>query len=140
MRFVLDCSVTMAWCFEDESNAYTERVLDSLQNGFAARVPPLWQLEVVNVLLVGIRKKRIQPMMAHYFKNALTNLPINIDREASDRVFDTVFELAKEFELSAYDAAYLELATREQIPIATQDLALIKAAKKQKITIFNYNN
>jgi predicted nucleic acid-binding protein len=137
MKFVLDCSVTMAWCFEDETNSYTERVLDSFQNGFEARVPPIWQLEVVNVLLVGIRKKRIQPMIAHHFKNALSNLSINIDRGASDRVFDTVFELAKEFELSAYEAAYLELAAREQIPIATQDSALIKAAKKQKIMIFH---
>lgn len=136
MKFVLDCSVTMAWCFEDESNSYTESVLDSLLKGYEAIVPPLWRLEVSNVLLVAIRKKRIDPLIAHNFKNTLTTLPIKIDESANTRIFDTVFELGKELDLTAYDAAYFELALREKIPMATQDNAIIKAAKKQKIPIF----
>lgn len=139
MKFVLDCSVTMAWCFEDESNAYTEQVLDSLLKGHEAKVPPLWRLEVSNVLLLAMRKKRIDSLIAHNFKNTLTNLPIKIDESANERVFDTVFALGKELDLSAYDAAYFELALREKIPIATQDTAIIKAAKKQKIPIFLVN-
>lgn len=135
MKFVLDCSVTMAWCFEDETNPYTEWVLDSLLKGYEAIVPPLWKLEVVNVLLLAIRKNRINSLIANNFKNTLTQLPITIEENASMRVFDTVFELAKELNLSAYDAAYFELALREKLPIATQDLAIIKAAQKQKITI-----
>lgn len=137
MKFVLDCSITMAWCFEDESNNYTELVLDSLLKGYEAKVPPLWRLEVSNVLLLAMRKKRINSLIANNFKNSLSNLPIKIDESASDRVFDTVFELGKELNLTAYDAAYLELALREKLPIATQDTALIKAAKQQKITIFS---
>ncbi|MBV8801703.1 MAG: type II toxin-antitoxin system VapC family toxin [Gammaproteobacteria bacterium] len=135
MKFVLDCSVTMAWCFEDETNPYTEWILDSLSKGYEAIVPPLWRLEVINVLLLAIRKNRINSLTAHNFKNTLTQLPITIVENASGRVFDTVFELAKELNLSAYDAAYFELAFREKIPIATQDLAVIKAAQRQKIAV-----
>lgn len=136
MKFVLDCSTTMAWCFEDETNTYTEMVLGSLLKGYEARVPPLWKLEVTNVLLMAIKKNRINSLIAHNFKNTLTQLPIKIDDDANNRIFDTVYELGKELNLTAYDAAYLELALRESIPIATQDTALIRAAKQQKISIF----
>jgi predicted nucleic acid-binding protein len=136
MKFVLDCSVTMAWCFEDESNPYTEWVLDSLLKGYEAIVPPLWRFEVINVLLLAIRKNRINSLIANNFKNTLTQLPIKVEENASLRVFDTVFELGKELHLTAYYASYFELALREKIPIATQDAAIIKAAQKQKITIF----
>jgi predicted nucleic acid-binding protein len=140
MKFVLDCSVTMAWCFEDESNSYTESVLDSLLKGHEAKVPPLWRLEVSNVLLLAIKKRRINSLIANNFKNTLTQLPIQTDESASERVFDTVFELGKELDLTAYDAAYFELALRENIPIATQDSQIIKAAKKQKIKIFHFED
>ncbi len=130
MKFVLDCSVTMAWCFEDEGNTYTEKILDFLQKKNEARVPPIWKLEVINVLLLAEKKKRIDRLIAANFKNALLHLPIHIDHTATDRVFETVFEIAKECDLSSYDASYLELAFREKIPIATQDEALIKAASK----------
>ncbi len=130
MKFVLDCSVTMAWCFEDEVNEYTEKVLDFLQKKNEARVPPIWKLEVINVLLLAQKKKKIDGLIATNFKNALLNLPIHIDHTATDRAFETVFEIGKECDLTSYDASYLELAFREKIPIATQDNALIKAARK----------
>lgn len=137
MKFVLDCSVTMAWCFEDESNAYVEKVLTALQNGYEARVPIIWKLEVSNVLLLTERKKRINALIANNFKNALTTLPIRTDQPANDRIFDTIFELGRELQLTSYDACYLELALRENIPIATQDNALIKAAKKIQVACFS---
>jgi len=137
MKFVLDCSVTMSWCFEDESNIYTENVLDSLQNKeYEARVPPIWKLEVINVLLLTERKKRISNHVASNFKNILNILPISIDLFSTDRTFDTVYELARELHITAYDAAYLELAIRENIPLATLDNDLVKAAKKIKIKLF----
>jgi predicted nucleic acid-binding protein len=139
MKFVLDCSVSMAWCFEDETNTYTESILDSLESGdHVARVPPIWKLEVINVLLITERKKRISKHIANNFKNALTILPISIDTFSIDRTFDTVYELARELHITAYDAAYLELAVRENIPLATQDNALIQAAQKIQIQLFNF--
>jgi len=136
IRFVLDCSVTMSWCFEDEKNDYTENILSSLKKEHEARVPPVWKLEVSNVLLIAERKKRISPLIINNFKNALTTLPISMDLSSNDRVFDTVFELARELQLTAYHAAYLELAFREKIPLATQDQALLKAAKKIHVEHF----
>jgi predicted nucleic acid-binding protein len=137
MNFVLDCSVTMAWCFEDEMSVYTENVLEALRKGRSAKVPPIWRLEVANVLLLSERKKRISRLISNNFKNALTSLPITIDSLANDRIFDTVYELAHELSLTIYDAAYLELALRERIPIATLDTDLSRAAKKIHIEIFH---
>ena len=136
LSFVLDCSVTMTWCFEDESTAYTEKVLASLVD-HTAKVPPLWPVEVSNVLLLATRKQRISIITAGQFKNALTTLPIQVDHQATQRVFDTVFTLAQELHLTAYDATYLELAQREQIPLASLDKQLIQAAKKISIPLFN---
>lgn len=136
MKFVLDCSVTMTWCFEDENTSYTEKVLNCLREGYEAKVPSLWKLEVCNVLLLAERKKRIMAHTANNFKFALTVLPIKIDNTVNDRIFDTVFELARELQLTVYDATYLELALREKFPIATLDSALIKAANKIGIKRF----
>lgn len=129
MKFVLDCSTTMAWCFEDESTPYTEKILSCFSKGFMARVPPLWVLEISNVLLMAERKKRIQTLQSNNFKNSLNSLPITIDDTSTKRVFDTVFSLARELKLTSYDACYLELALREKLPLITLDKALIQAAK-----------
>lgn len=125
--FVLDCSVTMAWCFEDEKTTYTEMVLESLQ--FAtAKVPSLWPLEVANVLLLAERKKRLTTIQSVNFKNALDTLTITIDHSTSDRAMDTIFEIAKEYGLTIYGASYLELAWREKLPLCTLDKLLRKRA------------
>ncbi|MFT3741412.1 MAG: type II toxin-antitoxin system VapC family toxin [Gammaproteobacteria bacterium] len=134
--FVLDCSVTMSWCFEDEKTQYSEKILASL-NGHVAKVPPLWPIEVSNVLLLTIRKQCISPLIAHQFKSALATLPIEIEEAATKRVFDTVFTLAQELKLTAYDATYLELAQREKIPLASLDKQLIHAAEKMNIPLFH---
>lgn len=136
MKFVLDCSVTMSWCFEDEIDDYTENVLNALSQNYQARVPTIWKYEISNVLLLTERKKRISLLKANNFKNALSSLPITVDHGATDRALDTIFELGRELQLTAYDASYLELAFREKIPIATNDKELIKAAKKISIERF----
>jgi predicted nucleic acid-binding protein len=128
MAFVLDCSVTMAWCFEDEASLYADQVLERLAEE-EALVPSLWALEVSNVLIVGERRKRIQPADSARFLAMLSDLPIRMEQDIPGRTFHTVLPLAREQRLSAYDAAYLELALRRGIPIATTDTKVRPAAQ-----------
>lgn len=125
--FVLDCSLTMAWLFEDESCHMSTRILESLNHAVAV-VPTIWPLEVGNVLLLAQRKKRITASKACGFAEALTALPIVIDNTTSKRAMHSVLFLAQERGLTVYDAAYLELAIREEIPLLTLDKELVIAA------------
>ncbi|MEE2715835.1 MAG: type II toxin-antitoxin system VapC family toxin [SAR324 cluster bacterium] len=125
--FVLDCSVTLAWCFQDETNPYADDVLERL-NLESAVVPSLWPLEVSNVLLVGIRKKRLEPPDARRFFSLLAGLQIEIDSQTHQYASQQIFELGLQWQLSSYDSAYLELALRKNCPLATADRALKKAA------------
>ncbi len=127
--FVLDCSVTMAWLFEDESSAETDKILENLR-AFSAVVPSIWPLEVANVLLMAQRKKRITTSQASNFIDALTILPIVVDETTSVRAMHSIFRLAENLHISIYDAAYLELALREKIPLATLDKELIVATHR----------
>jgi len=106
-RFALDCSMTMAWCFEDEATPYSESVLEALAEGEAV-VPPLWSLEVANVLVVGERKKRLLPAQSLRFVELLQSLPITLDADV--RPLGEILGLAREQGLSSYDASYLDLA------------------------------
>jgi predicted nucleic acid-binding protein len=128
-RFVLDCSVTMAWCFEDEADPHTDAVLASLATQEAI-VPNLWPLEVANVLAICERKGRITSAEIAQFLQMLGNLPIIVDSETARRAFGEVLSLARTEQLSAYDAAYLELALREGCPLATLDATLAASADK----------
>lgn len=125
--FVLDGSITLAWFFEDETNAYAESVEDSLVSA-AAVVPALWPLEVANGLLVGERRKRTTEAKASEFIVLLGALPIRIDGETASRAWQETLRLARTHKLSAYDAAYLELAIRRGLPLATLDENLKAAA------------
>jgi predicted nucleic acid-binding protein len=125
--FVLDCSVTIAWCFEDETNSYTDAVLKDLADTGAV-VPSIWPLEVANVLLVAERRNKISKAQSRRFVELLQSLPIAVDDVSVARAWDGILSLAREQQLSAYDAAYLELAMREGLPIATSDMALKRAA------------
>lgn len=136
MKFVLDCSVAASWCFEDETTPYTEKVLTSLSKNYLARVPSIWPFEMSNVLLLAERKKRVSLLTISTFKNTLSILPIEVDHGATDRALDTIFELGREMQLTAYDAAYLELAFREKIPLASLDKTLLRAAREINITTF----
>ncbi|MGA2655139.1 MAG: type II toxin-antitoxin system VapC family toxin [Gammaproteobacteria bacterium] len=133
MMFVLDCSVTMAWLFSDEMNSYSESILNTLQKNNSALVPGLWVWEVSNVLLVGQRRSRITRAQASGFWEILKSLPINVDEQSVSHAHDLTYQLAHEHHLSAYDAAYLEIALRKQIPIASLDKKLINIAKKTGI-------
>lgn len=128
-RFVLDCSVTMAWCFDDETTTYTDLILDNLQ-AYTAVVPSLWPLEVANVLVGAERKRRITNAKALHFLQLLQTLPIDIDPLTARQSFGATYHLATQYEISVYDAAYLELAVRHQVPLATCDQALRRAAQQ----------
>ena len=126
-RFVLDNSVVMAWYFEDEANDYTAEILQSLAES-EALVPTIWPLEVANVLLVGERKGRSTEARTSRFIALLDALPIRVDAATSQLALSGILTLAREQRLSAYDAAYLDLAMREGVSLATQDKALRRAA------------
>lgn len=127
MPFVLDASVAVAWCFEDETTPYTEYVLGLLSSD-TARVPPIWPLEVANALLVAERRERLEPADTARFLELLRTLPIVVDIGQGDRAFGAVVESARAYSLTSYDAAYLELAMREGLPLAAQDTRSVAAA------------
>jgi predicted nucleic acid-binding protein len=134
-RFVLDCSVTMAWCFESEADAYARAVLASIRRGPAV-VPPLWLLEVANVLLVAERRRRISRGDSSRFLGLLGELPVVVaDPEGLSGVA-TILALARDLGLSAYDAAYLHLARRERMPLASRDRSLRAAAGPAGVALY----
>ena len=128
MAFVLDCSVTMAWVFPDEATEATNRLRDSLVES-RAFVPSLWPVEVGNVLLVATRRNRIRVEDWREIRASLEALPIEIDPVTTSRAWGASLELARTHQLSVYDAMYLELAMRLQLPLATLDRALRIAAR-----------
>ena len=111
-RLVLDASVTISWCFEDEASPYTEGVLKQMAEGAEAVVPSLWSFEIVNALLQAERRKRLTVAQATVFLEQLESFNLVIDSTPLSRVFNWVFLEARQQNLMAYDAAYLELALR----------------------------
>jgi len=134
-RFVLDCSVTVAWCFESQADAYTKGVLGQLGVSQAS-VPSLWPFEVANALAVGERRNKLTKAETERFLAILVGLPIMMEEQAHHRALDRTLSLARELALSAYDAAYLELAMREGLPLATRDGQLKKAARAVGVSLF----
>ncbi len=134
-EFVLDGSVTLAWFFEDEADAYAESIEDSLAIAQAV-VPTLWSLEVANGLLVGERRKRTTEAKATQFLTLLSSLPIAVDPETAVRAWKDTLLLARAHHLSAYDAAYLELALRRGLPLASLDGPLKAAAKAVGVALY----
>jgi predicted nucleic acid-binding protein len=128
-RFVIDCSVVMAWCFADEADEYADSVLDMLASAEAV-APSIWALEVANVLLVGERRNRLKEADSARFIELLSELHITADNETADHALREILSIGREQGLSSYDAAYLELAMRHGLALATRDDALRRAAKK----------
>ena len=124
---IIDCSITMAWCFADEGTVETARVQERLI-AEAAVVPSHWFLEVVNVLVMAERRERIAAADASSFLQLLTALDIQTDHETSARAFDHLPPLCRSHGLTSYDAAYLDLAVRRRLPLASLDDDLRQAA------------
>jgi len=134
-RLVLDASVAVAWCVDDESIALSENVLDLLASGGQAVVPAIWPLEVANALLVAERRKRITTAQVTAQLGRIARLPILVEPTPADRAFGAVLSTARQHQLAEYDAAYIELALREGLPLATVDGNLGKAARDAGIRL-----
>ncbi len=130
--FVLDCSITVAWLFEDESTPQTDELLDRLKDS-GALVPALWRLELGNVLARAERRKRIAAVEIAGYLDLLDRSPIVTDTETEGRAFREILTLARNEGLTTYDAAYLELAARRRLPLATLDKELIRAAHRVQV-------
>jgi predicted nucleic acid-binding protein len=127
MPFVLDASVTLSWAFPDEQSSAAARAADLLERSVdSALVPSIWWYEVRNILVVNERRGRITPARSAAFLKEIDNLDIVIDSPQSDLL---VLDLSRQNRLSVYDAAYLALAVREGLPLATFDKALQAAAQ-----------
>ena len=133
--FVADSSVGVAWAVESQASAATDELLEKVAVGIPLVVPALWPFEVANSLLVLLRRRRILPEEQTRALNALTRLPLVVDDEGSRLAFGRTSELAAEHGLSVYDAAYLELALRRKLPLASRDDALRKAARGCRVKL-----
>ena len=134
-ELVLDCSVTMGWCFDDEADALSERVLELLRDG-TAHVPRIWFLEITNVLLTAERRRRIKKSDSVRFFELLRSLPIleesgPVEWEAAERVLN----VGRQYGLSAYDATYIDLAMRMGLPLATRDQHLQAACSAAEVAL-----
>lgn len=125
MPFVLHNSLVSGWYLENQSTRYAEAIAERLQAD-RALTPPIWELELVNVLRTACVRQRMTAEAAQRIIAQLRSLPIEVDREPVP--CSELLALALRFGLSSYDAAYLELALRCQLPVATQDEALRSAA------------
>lgn len=118
MAFVLDASTVLAWAIEDERTPPAMSALAALRVDDEARVPAVWWSEVRNALVVNERRGRLGEADVADFLRGLNRLPISIDRSPDETA---LFALARRHRLTVYDAAYLELARREGLPLASLD-------------------
>jgi predicted nucleic acid-binding protein len=130
--FVVDTSVTMAWCFEDEATDATEAVLDRLKDERAI-APALWSFEVANVLLVAEHRGRLTETQSSHFLALLEQLPIDVEDDAVDAA--ELVAVGRRHLLSGYDAAYLALAERRGAPLATCDERVAAAARTAGVQV-----
>jgi predicted nucleic acid-binding protein len=123
------CLRSTAWCFPDEGSDYADKVLVAL-DGVSVPVPAIWSLEVANGILVGERSRRLHQPEIQRFSTLRQNLSVVQDAQPAEENLTNVLPLAREYGLSAYDAAYLEISLRPSAPLATSDQKLEKAARR----------
>lgn len=126
--FVADASVAIAWVHPAQATPETDAMLDRLAAGDSLVVPALWPLEVANALTVLRRRRKLTPDEARTAIEIIRELPTVIDHEAAALAFTRLVDLASEHQLSVYDATYIELARRRQLPLASNDDQMKQAA------------
>jgi predicted nucleic acid-binding protein len=126
MAFVVDNSVVCGWFIGNQATDYTEAVAVRLLDE-QAYTPALWQLEFANVLRTACRRGVLDVLGAHEVIDRIAELPLRIDQDMPGPA--AILSLALRYDLTSYDATYLELALRLQLPIATRDAALMEAAR-----------
>jgi predicted nucleic acid-binding protein len=134
MSLVLDCSIALAWIYADETTDPVRQVLDWVSEG-GAWVPALWRLEVANVLEMGVRRKRHDAAFRDGTLADLAQLAIQVDTETDQQAWAATLRLADRHQLTLYDAAYLELALRRNLPLATLDEDLRRTARAEKVQL-----
>lgn len=125
--FVADASVTLCWFFEDEVTDWADRLLDCLEASDSLVVPAHWAVEVTNAMLMGVRRKRVPADWPEIFWDKLSTFSIDVDSPMEAMRAKAVIQISQKHSLTAYDAIYLELAMRRQLPLATLDAKLIRA-------------
>ncbi len=135
IRFVVDASIVLTWCFLDEEAQKAEKISERIALGDRPAVTAFWRHEGLNALLVGERRRRLTNELIQAFIKDLEQLPAEIDTPAAGTVFHSTKDLCRKHGLTAYDAAYLELAMRHRIALATADDALERAALAEGIEI-----
>jgi predicted nucleic acid-binding protein len=131
---VLDVSLSCAWCFADEASEPAWAILEQLQEG-RAHVPALWLWETANVLVQAERRGRISPAAIRTYLGLLEGLPISVDQPSTASAWHDTLALARSHRLTSYDAAYLELALRRGLPLATRDKALQAAGRLEGVPL-----
>jgi predicted nucleic acid-binding protein len=134
MSLVHDSSVTLAWIYAEETTPAIRHVLDQVSDS-GAWVPSLWRLEVANILEMGVRRNRHSAAFRDATLADLALLPIRIDSETEHQAWGATLRLAERHRLTMYDAAYLELALRRALPLATLNAELRAAATAVKLTL-----
>lgn len=134
MTFVVDASVTLAWCFGDEASELADRALDRLEHDEAV-VPAIWPLEVANGLRTAERRGRLDLAGLAHVRELLTALPVQVEAVPLDAALGEVTELARQLDLTAYDAAYLALAARRGLAVATADERLRGACERAGVEV-----
>ncbi len=134
-EFVLDGSVALAWFFLDEQTPYATDVAQRLTRARAI-VPSIWIIEIANVLVLGERRNRCTEAMIATWLNELSTFDIQIDYAPPATIWGEVLRLARKHKLTAYDAAYLELALRRNLPFATLDKQLLTALHANSVTLY----
>lgn len=133
--FIVDASVALAWCFEDEASTFTDGLLERLRQGDRIVVPAHWPTEISNGLLIAERRKRIKAGQAALFWDELAQLPIEMEPALTALQAKAVLALAEKNGLTVYDAAYLDLAHRRQLPLGTLDTDLRRAAQAEGVIL-----
>ena len=131
---VLDVSLSCAWCFADEASDGAWAILEQLQT-HQAHVPALWLSETANVLVQAERRGRISGAACRTFLGLLEDLPISVDQPSTASVWHDTLALARSHRLTSYDAAYLELALRRGLPLASRDKDLQAAARAEGVPL-----
>jgi predicted nucleic acid-binding protein len=132
--FVIDASLAMAWCFPEEATTATHELLDRMERE-AAAVPAWWFLEITNVLALAERKGRLSPAQVAGFIGLIGVFELDVDDQAPERAFTEILSLCRAHSLTSYDAIYLDLALRRQLPLASLDDDLRTAAQALGIVL-----
>lgn len=132
---VIDSSIGIGWVHPSQSTELTRSVLTATREGAAIHVPAIWHLEMANALIVAVHRKLMTDAHRQAALVLLGQLRLIVDTETSSLAFSTISDLAARYSLSAYDAAYLELARRRSVPLASRDEALKAAAKTANVRL-----